>query len=324
MDLMIVHPNFVLKGGAELVISKIAEKFNPIIYTYAWKKENSWQQLKEQDIRIIKPLEMNSLFMLRTGLGFYNLKIKDNYDVINAHFPPSQFIRNKNPRVLWYCHSPGRAAYDLYDVRMKEYSLPVKFGHYLFTKAYRRINYDIVSKTECVLANSKNIQNQLKTYLDKESHVLNPAVDPKEFSNESYQKYFFYPSRITPSKRIEYIIVAYQLFKKQNPNSLFKLIIAGGLQDKDRWYFEKMKSLHNDIRVDVPEGEYKKLYSNAYAVLFAGINEDFGIVPLEAMACEKPIISVNEGGPRETIIEGKTGYLINSPGEMVAKMSLLA
>lgn len=324
MNLVIVHPNFVLRGGAELVVAKIAERLNPIIYTYAWNRNNSWEKLKECDVRIIKPLRMDSLFMLRAGYGYYHMKIKEDYDVINAHFPPSQFIRNRNPRVLWYCHSPGRAAYDLYETRMREYSLPVKAGHYLFTKLYRKINHEVVSQTECVLANSKNTQMQLKTYLHKDSHVLNPAVDPDEFQNETYDKYFFYPGRITPSKRIEYVIRAFELFKQRNPKSNFKLIVAGGLQEKDIWYFERMKKLHANILVDVPEVEFKRLYSRCTAVLFSGINEDFGIVPLEAMACQKPIISVNEGGPRESIIDGKTGYLVNSTEEMSQRMEWLA
>lgn len=324
MDIIIVHPNFVLKGGAELVITKIAERFHPIIYTYAWKRGNSWEKLKECDVRIVKPLQMDSLFMLRTGYGYYHMKIKEDYDVINAHFPPSQFIRHRNPRVLWYCHSPGRAAYDLYKARMQEYSLPVKVGHYFFTKLYRKINHEVVSKIECVLANSKNTQNTLQQYLHKQSTVLNPAVDPDDFKNEGYENYFLYPGRITPSKRIEYAIAAYRLFKQCNPKSSFKLIIAGGLQDKDKEYLEHMKRLHADIRIDVPEHEFKQLYARCTAVLFSGINEDFGIVPLEAMACEKPIISVNEGGPRESILDGKTGFLVNSVEEMAQKMEWVA
>ena len=324
MDLIIVHPNFVLKGGAELVITKIAERFHPVIYTYAWKRENSWEALKECDVRVIKPLQMDSLFMLRAGYGYYQMKIKEDYDVINAHFPPSQFIRQNNSRVLWYCHSPGRAAYDLYRERMREYSPLVKAGHYFFTKLYRKINQGVVSDIECVLANSKNTQNALLHYLHKQSTVLNPAVDPDDFKNEGYEKYFFYPGRITPSKRIEYVIAAYRLFKQRNPQSPFRLIVAGGLQDKDHLYLEQMKRLHGDIRRDVPEHEFKQLYAQCTAVFFSGLNEDFGIVPLEAMACEKPIISVNEGGPRESVLDGKTGFLVNSVEEMAAKMEWVA
>jgi alpha-1,3/alpha-1,6-mannosyltransferase len=58
-------------------------------------------------------------------------------------------------------------------------------------------------------------------------------------------------------------------------------------------------------------------------VLYTPINEDYGLVPLEAMASGKPVISVNEGGPRDTIINGKTGFLVNDEREMAAKMQML-
>ncbi|MDE1870142.1 MAG: hypothetical protein KGH71_04125, partial [Candidatus Micrarchaeota archaeon] len=56
---------------------------------------------------------------MRAGYTFYNLKIKEDYDVINAHTSPSEWIRHKNPRVLWYCHTPIREVYDLYKFRMQ-------------------------------------------------------------------------------------------------------------------------------------------------------------------------------------------------------------
>ena len=63
-----------------------------------------------------------------------------------------------------------------------------------------------------------------------------------------------------------------------------------------------------------------KLYAKSYACLFSAVSEDFGLIPLEAMASEKPIISVNEGGPKETIINNITGFLVNSEEEMAQKM----
>jgi glycosyltransferase involved in cell wall biosynthesis len=66
------------------------------------------------------------------------------------------------------------------------------------------------------------------------------------------------------------------------------------------------------------------LYSNCYAVLFTAKDEDWGIVPVEAMASGKPVISVNEGGPKESIVSGKTGFLVDAdPEEFFKKMEYL-
>ena len=74
------------------------------------------------------------------------------------------------------------------------------------------------------------------------------------------------------------------------------------------------------IKLNLSFLELTALYANCYCVLFSPIDEDFGIIPLEAMASEKPIIAVNEGGPKETIIDNETGYLVNSIDEMAKRM----
>jgi glycosyltransferase involved in cell wall biosynthesis len=63
----------------------------------------------------------------------------------------------------------------------------------------------------------------------------------------------------------------------------------------------------------VSDEQLGHLYSRCKAAIQTAIDEDFGIIPVEAMASGKPCIAVNEGGFRETIINGKTGILVNTP-----------
>ena len=84
------------------------------------------------------------------------------------------------------------------------------------------------------------------------------------------------------------------------------------------------KGLNVQFRTNIDDVELKKLYAGSTAVLFTAINEDYGFIPVEAMASSKPVISVNEGGPRETIISKKTGFLVDSPSEMAERMAELA
>jgi len=70
--------------------------------------------------------------------------------------------------------------------------------------------------------------------------------------------------------------------------------------------------------------ELAKLYSSAKVVVCLANNEPFGLIPLEAMACGVPVIAVNEGGYKESIIDGKTGYLVpRDPKALAQKLEFL-
>ena len=78
------------------------------------------------------------------------------------------------------------------------------------------------------------------------------------------------------------------------------------------------------IEANVTEERLLDLYARCYGVLYTPVNEDYGLVPLEAMASSKPCIAKNEGGPRETIADGKDGFLVSSIWKMAGKMEWLA
>jgi glycosyltransferase involved in cell wall biosynthesis len=62
----------------------------------------------------------------------------------------------------------------------------------------------------------------------------------------------------------------------------------------------------------VPDAEVRRLYQRARAVLLPG-EEDFGIVPVEAQACGRPVIALARGGAVETVVDGVTGLLVAEP-----------
>ena len=340
MDLVITHPFLIYRDGVSRVILEIAKKYDPVIYVVRYSKETTFSGFKEFDIRILpkSKLEKPFLFLRNdarryyaaiSGIRYLLAKIPDSYDVINAHGTPAEWIRNKNERVVWYCYSPNREAFDLYSYRMSMLPFHKKILNWFLIQCYKIPEYAIVPKIERIIAVSEVSKERISKYLGRDDAiVVNPGVDIERFHNESYEKYFFYPSRIVPEKRFEFAIEAFKIFHKNFSD--FKLIIAGSLQEeeKSRVYIQKLRELAKgypiEFRINIAEEELLKLYSNSYAVLFSAINEDFGLVPLEAMACEKPIIAVNEGGPRYTIINGKTGFLVNSPKEMAEKMITLA
>lgn len=330
--LIIAQPYLMLKGGAERVILKIAQHYKAKIYTMEYNKLTTFPEYADIEIELIgKDIPFSDMLPyrasqgLRYGYNYYNLKIKDDYDVINSHISPSEWIRHDNKPVLWYCHTPPREVYDLYAARMKNRNYADKFIYASFTSAYKLIAHRIVKDLECIATNSTNTKERIKKYFERDATVINPGIDHNEFTDNGDEKFFLYPSRILANKRQDYVLNAFARFQKKNPKSKHRLIIAGTLsQDKEHQdYFEKLKAMKVKnvlFKTNITDKDLKSLYSRSTAVLFAASNEDFGIVPLEGMASSKPVISVNEGGPRETIIDEKTGFIINSPEEMTDKM----
>jgi len=322
-------------GGAERVILEIAKRYDAKIYTIGYDKLNTFPDFKEFNIEVLKKkIPFSSLLPyrasqgMRAGYTFYYTKIKEDYDLINAHTSPSEWIRNRNPRVLWYCHTPIREVYDLYSFRMQNRSAKSKLLYYTFTNSYKLLSKGVINKIEGIATNSQTTNTRIKKYLGRSATVINPGVDAKEFRNSGDDKYFFYPSRFYLNKRQEYVIEAFKKFVNKTKLTNYKLVLAGSLSnDKEHIaYFEWLKKIAPKnvvFKLHTTDAQVRELYSNCTAVLFAAINEDYGIVPIEAMASAKPLIAVNEGGLKETVVNGKTGMLIESPEEMAQKMKLV-
>jgi glycosyltransferase involved in cell wall biosynthesis len=337
MKLVLAQSNLTLKGGAERVVLKIAQHYKAKIYVAEYDREKTFEEFGNLDIETIGKKGASRFLPygrasqgLNYGLSFYNFRIDDDYDVINAHIAPSHWIRKHNERVLWYCHTPLRDIYDLYHYRLSLKKFHEKPIHMIGARAVKSIDQGVVRDIEYILTNSYNTRSRVvKFYGRKDAAVLGGGIDYKDYKNEGDNKYFVYPSRISPNKRQEYAIRAFNHFKRQVKG--YKLIIAGAVSH-DKFYYNYYKKIIalseaiGDIYV-VPnpsEEMLKKLYSNSTAVLYAPVDEDYGLVPLEAMASHKPVIAVNEGGPKETIEDGKTGILVNSETEMGNAMKSIA
>lgn len=343
LDLVICHPYLIMKGGGDRCILELAKRFTPVIYTHTYLPEDTFKEFAEFDVRVIKKSPIEPLFnaaasrdsdartplLIGSGLRYFPFKIKHDYDVVNPHGVPSEWVALRNKRVCWYCQSPCRAAYDLYPKMMKERGLFGKAIIFTAATAFKMGESLVIPKIERICTNSKTTEERIRKYLGRnDAEIVHPGVDTGLFRCESYGKYFLCVSRILPEKRFEIAIEAFRNFSKKKKG--YKLVIAGFIDtsQRNRQYFASLqkaaRGLSVEFKLNPAEDSLEKLYANCFATLFCAINEDWGLVPVESMASEKPCISVNEGGPRESIVNGRTGFLVNSVEEMAEKMKFLA
>jgi glycosyltransferase involved in cell wall biosynthesis len=162
--------------------------------------------------------------------------------------------------------------------------------------------------------------------------LLHPGVDLERLKPSGvYDRDFLIPGRIMWTKNIELAIAAFRLLLSRRPDFQdFTLTIAGHVDRKSQPYLEKLRGLAAgcpQIRfiTSLSDEELFARFRSAYAILYPPFNEDWGLVPLEAMAYEKPVIAVNRGGPRETVADGETGFLVDpEPAPFANAMETLA
>jgi glycosyltransferase involved in cell wall biosynthesis len=144
------------------------------------------------------------------------------------------------------------------------------------------------------------------------------------------EPFFLVAGRIMWQKNIELALEAWIRFKPRASDNDFNLVVAGMVDAKSRPYLESLRLRAAD-RPDVSfvvgpnDAEMLDLYQRCWAVVFPPTNEDWGLVPLEAMACGKPVLATDRGGPRETVVDGVTGFLrIDQPELFGNAMSVMA
>jgi len=172
-----------------------------------------------------------------------------------------------------------------------------KIVHFLDRKAMENIkSFSAISRTV----------TKRKEYFPANSSVkvIYPPSNLKQFTSNSYD-YFFTASRLDNAKRVKTIIEAY--LKSNTPIPL-KIAGIGPME-------EELRHLAvNDSRIEflgfVSDNDLESYYANAYAVIFIPYEEDYGLITIEAMMCEKSVITFTDaGGVTEFVEEGKTGFI---------------
>ena len=226
----------------------------------------------------------------------------------------------RTPKV-YYCHEPPR---NLYEIPSKRIGGELNIRDALnyvdpFIRLYRataqRLEKLAVQSAKLVLVNSIFTRDWVKQIYDIDSIISYHGVDTDVFCPtnmaDEVEQYILSVGAIQQHKGYDFLIESFSFIDRKIRPALY---LVGNVQSpKEQDILQalaKEKEVELHIEVGVNQSTLIQKYNNAVLVAYAPYNEPFGLVPLEAMACGKPVVGVDEGGVKETIVNQYTGLLV--------------
>lgn len=308
LKIAIFEPSRVFHGGGPKNMANIAsylsKKHDVTIFTQKIYQEGI--DFHKSKIKFIRP---KNRYLASIAFLIKKLNKKDFDLVIYGAFP-SVFanIRNSNIPSINISHTPPRFIYDLKKHLLKNSNFFGKLKVHIKNILFKKLEHLAMMKITKILAVSKEIQKRIKKYYGRNSIIFPSGIDSEKFKTGEYNNYVLSVSRLVSTKRPKMILKSMGLVKNKN----IKLIIVGtGNMEKE---IEKTSKEYKNVKYKdfVSDKELINLYSNCLAVIYVPINEDLGYAPIEAGASAKLTIGVNEGGLKDTIVDNKTGFLIEN------------
>jgi glycosyltransferase involved in cell wall biosynthesis len=230
-------------------------------------------------------------------LSAYDLVVSSDANVVKG------VITRPETCHICYCHSPMRYAWNLtYEYLGHPHSLRhwiIALGlHYL-----RLWDHSASSRVDYFVANSLTVRDRIRKYYRRNTAVIYPPCDLDRFAiGSNIDDYYLFVGRLVSYKRADLAVKAFS-------QSGRRLVVVGEGPEENR--LKSMATKNVELLGRIPDDQLAQLYAGCRALIFPG-EEDFGIVPVEAQACGRPVIAFGKGGARESVVEGETGLFFNN------------
>lgn len=328
MKISMYQPWLYLHGGLEKSLLELVQRSRHewTIFTSHYDPEGTFKEFRDLDVRELNKVSVDRGIgsVLRVARQIYQERLpldEDSEALVVWCDGLGDLITFNNQSLPTFniCSTPLRAAFDpVYEHSAMEQRGGIgKIAYQFFKLLFRMVDRKAWRNYDGVVATSMEVKSRIidgGLYKDGEQMIMAyPGIEWSEDTGSlQHQPVILVPGRIMWTKNIE---LALNAFLKANLPSPWKLVIAGYLDEKSKPYIEKLRSLSQGSEqveyIECPSSEeLKELYRNASICLFPPLNEDWGIVPLEAMAHAMPVIANNRGGPSESVLNGKTGLLL--------------
>ena len=315
---IILHDTFLYKWGWERLILMMAKALDADLasgFFSKWSFDLRKEWFKWEMISLTDEVFKKWFRHFKLKFAFlFKAKFLKNYENVIFSGDSISAVRNcwKNTKKVYYCHTPPRYLYDLKNIYLKKVPFLLKPAFLLVSYIFRKMYERDISKMDLILTNSINTQKRIKKFLWVDSQILYPPVDLKEFRFLAQKDYYLSFARLADAKRVDKVIEAFKKLPEK------KLVVIYWENDPQREkIFELAKWCENIEFKTLPWNiGFTDYVGNCIATIYIPIDEDFWMSPVESMAAGKPVLWVNEGGLKETIIDKKTWVLIKAWAEV--------
>ena len=312
MRVAIVHYWMVNMRGGERVLEALCELYpDADIFTHVYAADRMSPVIRQHRVRttFIGSLPWARRFyqsyLPLMPLALEQLDLREYDLVISSEFGPAKGVLTRPDSVhVCYCHTPMRYAWNMYQDYMAGRRGPMRWAMAVLLHRLRQWDVTAAARVDHFVANSLNVAMRIRKYYRRDAMVIPPPVDVELFgsvANDVASDTYVCIGQLIPYKRVDIAVEAFNRLGK-------KLIVIG----EGSQYAALARAACPNIsflgRID--DQTLREHYASCRALIFPG-EEDFGIVPLEAMAAGRPVLAFARGGATETVVSGLSGLLFN-------------
>lgn len=311
LKVALISESLTQLGGAENVLMALAELFpDAPIYTPIYDKKKLDKYFGHRQIitsslqKIPFAAKFHRLFFGSLPRAFESFDLSDYHLIISNTSAFSKGVIAPEKAIhICYMHTPTRYIWSDTFQYVKDNVPKIFRAKVRKTMHYLRLwDFCAAQRPDIIFGNSQYICRRIKKYYRREAETLYPFADTEKFilgSQTQKKDFYLMTGRLVSYKRYDIAIKAFNNLPDK------KLVIAGGgIYENDLRQMIKSKNIQMLGRVSLEK--LAELYQQAKGYIFTA-KEDFGITPLEALACGTAVIAYQDGGVMETVSESKTG-----------------